>query len=284
MQKSRCITIISSILLCSSLLYTSCFAEENNKAQNNVSQKHSVVTTKTEEKNPSKTSSMEENIDKKIHDYIIKNPNVIIESIQNLQKQKAQEEQEKTAAIKEKAVKNKDSVFNAKIGGHITIGATNPKVIVTEVFGYQCPVCRATSPAITTILQNNNDIQFIFIPWTFEGKADVYAGQAMIALNQIDPTKFLAIHKELLNLDGILQVEQIDKIMEKHGIDIAKLKQIIKSQENIKKIKNNFELAKTLDLFGTPTIFITNADKTKIEVIPGQASAEDLQNIINEVK
>lgn len=283
MKLSKLVGTLSSVAFCMSLLHTSCFANEAIKDNNKITMQ-TKTSANTNIANTANANASENNFEQKIHDYIMKNPKVIIESIQNLQQEKAKEEQEKVVAIKDNANKNKDLIFDTKALGHIVIGNANPKIIITEFFGYQCPMCRATSPAITEILQNNPEVQVILVPWTFEGRADVYAGQTAVALNHIDPSKFLTVHKTLLSLDGILQVEQIDKITQENGIDIEKLKQERNSQNVINGMKGNFELAKKLALFGTPTIFITNANKTKLEVIPGRTSTEELQSIINGVR
>lgn len=223
-------------------------------------------------------------IEQIVHDYLIKNPHVLIDAIQELQKQSAHDEQKRIADIKESSNKHNKEIFATVASGRVVVGSDKPKVIIAEFFGYQCPICRATAPAIDTILQNNKDLQLIFIPWTFEGNADTYAAQTSLAAKRQGTAKFLAVHKGLLALSGILTKEQVDKVAQDNGLDMAKLRRDRDAKNIVDGIKANFKLAEDINLIGTPTFFVTNAQLTKTGLLPGRADVKSMQKVIDEVR
>jgi protein-disulfide isomerase len=263
--------IISSVLLGSSICLAASTPTSNNVANNAVD-------------NASFNPAQVQKIEQIIHDYLLKNPKILVEAIQTLQKQAMADEQKHVAEIKDLSNKHIKEIFDVKTTGHVVTGSSQPKVIVAEFFGYQCPICRATSPAMDKIMQDNKDAQIIFIPWTFEGDADIYAAQTSLAIQQLDKNKFLSVHKTLLGLSGILTKEQVDKVAKDNGIDMEKLSKIRDDQTIINGIKANFKLAQDLNLIGTPSIFVTNQQQTKLNVLPGRASAEEIQKAINDVR
>jgi protein-disulfide isomerase len=221
-------------------------------------------------------------IEQVTHDYLLKNPKVIIEAVQTLQKQAMADEQKRVASIKDLGIKHSKEIFDMKAAGHVVVGNANPKVIVAEFVGYQCPVCRAAAPEVEKIMQNNKDMEIIFIPWNFEGDADIYAAQTALAAQK--QGKFLGVHKALLALTGMLTKEQVDQVAKDNGVDMTKLPKDRDSQVIADAIKANFKLAQDLNLIGTPTIFATNPQQTKLSLLPGRASAEEIQKAIDEVK
>lgn len=232
--------------------------------------------------NDSFSATQVQKIEQVVHDYLLKNPKIIIEAVQTLQRQAMADEQKRVADIKNSGNKHSKEIFDTKAPGRVVVGNNQPKVIVAEFFGYQCPICRATAPAMDKMLQDNKDIQIIFIPWTFEGEADIYAAQTSLAAQ--NQGKFLGVHKALLALSGILTKEQVDKVAQDNGLDMAKLQKDRENQTIINGIKANFKLAQDLNLIGTPSIFVTNPQQTKMNLLPGRASAEEIQKAINEVR
>jgi len=221
-------------------------------------------------------------IEQVIHDYLVNHPQVMVEAMQALQKQMVAEEQKHVAAISDAGLKHSKEIFDAKVPGRVSVSGENPKVIVAEFFGYQCPVCRGASPVFAKMLNDNKDLQVIFIPWTFEGEADIYAAQTSLAAQR--QGKFFAVHEALLSLSGVLTKEQVDKIVKDSGLDMTRLQQDRDDRAIINGIKANFKLAQDLNLIGTPSVFITNAQHTKFKVFPGKVSPEEMQKAIDEAR
>lgn len=216
------------------------------------------------------------------HDYMVKNPQVIIEAVQELQKQEQQEAQKRYAEIKDNSQKHVQEIFATKPFSHPAIGSSKPQIIIAEFLSYQCPNCRATEPAIDELLKKNQDVQIMFILWPFEGEGDVYA--ARFALASQKQGKFRELHSALLNAPGMLTHEGVKKMAQDLKLDMVKLKQDLKDPNIDNELKANFKLAQQLNLIGAPAIFVTNSQLSKMSLIPGRATIEDFTKAISEVR
>jgi protein-disulfide isomerase len=232
------------------------------------------------DKDTSFTPAQVTSIEKIVHNYIVNNPQVLVEATRVLQKQAVAEEQKQIGTMKELAQKESKKVFDRK--DRMLLGSTTPKVLVAAFFSYQCPNCRASMPVIDKLLQSNKDMQVIIINWPFEGEGDVYASQ--VAMASAKQNKFKAMQNALMGSSGLLTKEKIDKIAQEQGLDMVKLQQDIKDGSIDKALQANFKLAESLKLIGVPTIFVANEKLSKVTIIPGKATEANFQKAIEEVR
>src|SRR5471030_1484430 len=97
------------------------------------------------------TNTMQEpqkkEIEKVIHDYLISNPEVLLEASQALQqKQQQNMQQQAQSAIEENAAQ----LFTGKM---TTIGNPKGNVTLVEFFDYQCIHCKKMSPVIANLVK-----------------------------------------------------------------------------------------------------------------------------------
>lgn len=214
------------------------------------------------------------------HDYIINNPQTIIESIKKLQGEEIKKE---TVKIKQSVEKYNKEVFDANLPGRVSIGNSNGNIIMTEFFSYQCPNCRMMEPAVDKLIKDNPSLKVIFVGWPFENADDAYAAQNTLAAQK--QGKFYELHQALMSYPSLLTKESIDKLAQSiKGLDIDKLKRDAEENSIQEGIKDNFKLAQKVGFEGTPVFMFTNKNRTKFSVVPGRSSYDDLQNAINEVK
>jgi len=237
-----------------------------------------IATPASQELNPTEVSQIEA----VVHDYLIKNPQVLVEATLALQKQTEAEEQKRLTEIKTLAIKYSSQIFDAKSPNHVVTGSLTPKVMVTEFFSYQCPICRLTSPILDQLRKNNQDVQFIFINWPFEGDDDIYAAKVAIASNK--QGKFHAIHHLLMSSQEGLNKEKVNVTAQRLGLNMVQLGNDLKDENLEKALRANFNLAHDLKLTGVPVLFIANEKLTKINVVSGKTNIKDIQKAIDEVR
>jgi protein-disulfide isomerase len=216
-----------------------------------------------------------------IHDYLIKNPEVIAEAIQGMQKKQMDEMRSKG---KDAAVKNANQLFNQ---GTDPIGG-NPdgKVTMVEFFDYQCPHCVDMESDIMATLKANPDVRIVYKEFPIRGQVSVISSKA--ALGAMKQGKYSQFHDLLMTNAQSLSMEKIMELAKSIGLDTKKLKIDMDSPDVDAQIKANYKLAQDLQLYGTPALFIvqgkTPKDIDAIEFIPGQVDQKGLQTAIDKVK
>lgn len=101
-----------------------------------------------------------EAIGKIAKDYLVANPEVLIEMSNGLKAKQEQAQADQLVentkiaiAMQEQLLNDKDTPF---------IGPEDAKIAVVEFFDYNCVYCSRVAPEVKVIMKNNPDIKFIF--------------------------------------------------------------------------------------------------------------------------
>lgn len=224
-------------------------------------------------------------IQKIVRDYIINNPEILLEAGKKLQEKEELKRKAQFETIKDNVAKYKKEIFATTPAGRIVTGNPKGKIIVAEFTQYQCPHCKDVVPFVDKLLKNNPEIQLITIYWPFFGNDAIYAAKAVLAAQK--QNKFAVLNKKILAASGVVTKDKIDAIIKAtSGINTKKLYAAMEAKEITAGLQDNFKLAKNLGLIGTPTFIFTNSDMTKFSLIPGQTFniENDLNRALNEVR
>lgn len=227
--------------------------------------------------NDSFTPGQTKAIEKIVHDYLVKNPNVLIEASQSLQKQEAEKQQkEATTAISA----NKQALFDNPTTPFT--GNPNGNVIVVEFFDYQCGHCKAMNEVIQALIKKNKNLKVVFKELPIFGDNSRFA--AKMALASAKEGKYYEFHDALLAAKNPLTPARIKDVAKKLGLNVSKLEKLASTKEISQQLRDNFELAQNLKLVGTPAFVVSNKEMTKFKFIPGAVSEPVLQKQINTVE
>lgn len=219
-------------------------------------------------------------IESVVHDYLIKNPEVIVEAIQNLQKKQFEEAEKTVRQTQQIASQFIPALFHQ--ANDPTDGNVNGSITVVEFFDYQCPHCAEMTPVIAAITKANPNVRVVFKEFPIRGPVSEFAAKAALAANK--QGKYTVFSHALLSAKPPLSQETILQIAKSSGLDVEKLKKDMNDPSVTDQLKNNMKLAQDLKLFGTPAIFVgkTNATpKDSISYGPGRLDQKQLQESID---
>ena len=222
-------------------------------------------------------SHSEENIDRKeiesiIHEYIMNNPELIIESVEKLRQVVEQEDDDKKNFL----IKNFELFANDK--NIPWQGEENASVILIEFFDYNCGYCKKSLDAITNILKSYNNIKVSFRDYPILSTTSTSAAKAALAAQK--QGKYFNFHSNLMKFQGNLTEEDIFNIAKSSGLKIKQLKLDMDDPEIVAIINDTRDLAKSLGIRGTPTFLINGKlfagalDENRLKFLIDEALSE----------
>lgn len=163
--------------------------------------------------------------------------------------------------------------------------AGNPKgsITVVEFFDYQCSHCVNMSPVISAIIKGNPNVRVVFKEYPIRGPMSELAARAALAANK--QGKYYQFNHALMSSNMFINENNIMDIAKSVGLNIKKLQADMKSSAVTNEIQANYQLARELNITGTPAFFIgkTNEKQSKnLDFNLGEMSQKELQNAINQ--
>jgi len=233
------------------------------------------------------SETQKKQIETVVHDYLIKNPEILVQSMQVLQQRQMEQAQKSVEKTQQLSPKYVDELFrNAK---DPVVGNPTGKVTMVEFFDYQCPHCTAMEPVLEAAVKANPDLRVVYKEFPIRGPmSDLASRVALVAQNQ---GKYSAFHTALMNVGQLpLTEEIIYKVAKDSGLDVEKTKKDIKDKAIDDQIKTNMKLGQQLQLMGTPAIFAAksdvkqNASPQAITFIPGQINQDQIVLVLKQIQ
>jgi protein-disulfide isomerase len=206
-----------------------------------------------------------------IHDYLMQNPDVLIEALRGAEDKMNREADAKASKV---LSERRSEIFDdpaAPVGG-------NPQgdVTIVEFFDYRCPYCKQVLPSLQTLLKEDHNLRFIYKEMPVLGPASVTAAHAALASQR--QGKYEAFHNAMMGTKGQITEETVFKVAGSVGLDIDRLKQDMAAPEIERAIKHNLALADALNIRGTPGFIIGN------HIVPGALDLEALKDMVAEAR
>ncbi len=188
-------------------------------------------------------------IEKIVHDYLISNPEVIKEAIDELEKRQKVVE----AASREKVVNEQgDKILHSP--NQAVVGNPNGDVTLVEFFDYNCGYCKQSLAAIAKLIEGDPKLRVALKDLPILGPDSVEAAQiATAARMQLDSQKFWDFHRKLLSTRGHIGKQQALAAAKEVGADMTRLEKDVAKPEVQAALKEVATLADQLRFDGTPS-------------------------------
>lgn len=219
-------------------------------------------------------------IESVVHDYLLKNPEIIVQAIQQMQQKQYQEAEQSVKKTQSIAGNFANALFHQN--GDPVAGNPQGDVTMVEFFDYQCPHCVDMAPIVGEIIKANPNVRVVFKEFPIRGPMSETAARAALAANM--QGKYYDFMHAVLTNQGDLNQDAIMKIAKNVGLNIDQLKKDMNSDTVKKQLQANMKLGQDLKLFGTPALFIGKTSGNTINYFPGAASSQQLQDMIDKAK
>jgi len=212
-------------------------------------------------------------IENVVRNLLNKNPEIIIDAIQNM---RAREQRQGEERAKGNLVKFKNQLLNdpdSPVGANV-----NGDVTIVEFSDYRCSYCKRVFPDIIKLLNTDKNIRYVFKEFPILGPDSMTASKAALAAWSVDKTKYMAFHTAMMGSKGSLPEGRVLEFASKVGYDANELKAAMKDPKIEEMIARNFELAKALDINGTPAFIIGD------EVVRGAIDLKAMREIVSKAR
>ncbi len=188
-------------------------------------------------------------VNKLIRDYLMENPAVLAQALESMQDYyRSESKKMQSSAVNELGPQlvadPRDKSF----------GPLNAKNVVVEFFDYNCGYCKKNFPILQSLLQDRNDIRFIYKELPILSESSILASQLALAID--DLKTYRKFHKILMEKKSKLNDREIRQAVKSVGLDYDTLKRKSESAAIKNHIQQNNDLAQALGIQGTPSFFI----------------------------
>ncbi len=208
-----------------------------------------------------------------IREYLIANPEVMVEVQKSLESKRAAQQ---VAAQAKTLSDMKDVIFNSK--NQIEIGAKDAPITVVEFFDYNCGYCQRALADMTAMMEADKGIRFILKEFPVLGEPSLEAHKVTLAFNRLMPEKAGELHTKLLSAEGRKDGNVALAMALSMGADEAALKAEMEKPEILEAIKEVYAMADGLGISGTPSYVIGD------EVVFGAVGLEQLNQRVANIR
>ncbi|KIC44086.1 DSBA oxidoreductase [Ruegeria sp. ANG-S4] len=209
-----------------------------------------------------------------VREYLLENPEVIIEAINILEERNAAAEAE---ADKQLVADNLEELIN---DGYSWVGG-NPDgdITLVEFMDYRCGYCRRAVPEVASLLESDGNIRLVIKELPILGDASVQSSRFAVATKQVaGDDAYKQVHDALLEFSGEPNEVTLRRISDGLGLDSDAIIAAMDTDAVTEEINKTRALARKLNISGTPSFVLGT------EMLRGFLPADQMQQIANGVR
>lgn len=206
-----------------------------------------------------------------VRDYLIANPEVIVEAMTELQ---LREDQAAADRDLQMLSENKDIIFNSPDdwqGGNL-----QGDITVVEFMDYRCGYCHKAYQEVEELVAGDGKIRFVLKEFPILGEQSVLTSKFAIATRQVHGDEaYKKVHDALFAMRGDATEETLARLAADLGLDAAPILARMSDPAVQAVIDATYALAQTMDINGTPTFVIDNT------LVRGYVPLDGMQEIVS---
>src|ERR1700733_11645551 len=188
-----------------------------------------------------------------VKNYLVSHPEVLEEAMAELSKRQAAAESQKHEAS---IAQNSDAIFDSPRG--VTLGNKDGDVTFVEFFDYNCGYCKRAMSDMLDLMKSDPKLKVVLKEFPVLSEGSVEAAKVAVAVRMQDPggAKYLDFHQKLLGGRGAADKARALAAAKDAGLDVGRIEKDLASPEVKATIEENFKLAESMGMNGTPSYVI----------------------------
>ena len=216
------------------------------------------------------TEEQKKEIGQVVRQYLLDNPELLLEVSKELEsRQQAEEDKKREAAL----VAHAKELFNS---GDDLVGG-NPKgdVTMVEFFDYNCGWCKKGLPEVLSLLDGDKNLRLVMKEFPIFGEHSQFAARAAMASRE--QGKYWDFHVAMMKARRVTK-DNVLQIAQRVGLDVEKLKKDMENAKYAAALHRNATIAQTLGIEGTPGFIIDD------RINPGFLPLAALKQIVADIR
>ena len=209
--------------------------------------------------------------EKQARSYILDNPEVLIESVRQLE---AREQAAAADELKTLIEERRDEIFNDPASP--VLGNQAGDVTLVEFFDYNCPYCRKAAPQMAELQASDKQLRLVYKEFPILGPGSMFAARAALASRK--QGKYAEFHEAMMAHSGAIDESSTLEIARQVRLDIDQLRQDMQDPAIQDAIERNLALAGDLRINGTPSFVVGD------EIVRGLTDLPTLKGLIAEAR
>ncbi len=206
-----------------------------------------------------------------VRDYLLANPEVLIEALKIYQ----QRERVATEERQQQALETRRADLEADPDSPV-LGNPQGDVVLVEFFDYRCPYCKKVAQDTRDVVEADGKVRLIMKEFPILGAESQFAARA--ALASVNQGRYEDFHFAMMSAPGKINKDTVRAIAAQIGLDVARLERDMQSDRIDAMLRRNFELAEALGVKGTPAFVIGDA------LVPGAVDGKELESLISKTR
>ncbi len=199
------------------------------------------------------TDSEKKEIGAIVRDYLLENPEIMIEVQEKLVEKREADRQAKAG---EAVSQNKDAIFSST--HDIALGNPDGKVTVVEFFDYNCTYCKSAISDMDAIIKANPEVRFVLKEFPILGEDSVAAHKVSDAFRKIAPEKYGEFHRQLLGGKTHANEAVAMAVAVSLGVSEDQIRAKMAESSSDDSVRETYMLAQNLGITGTPSYVVGN--------------------------
>lgn len=197
------------------------------------------------------TAEQKKEVEALVHDYILENGGLIMDSVTKYQAKQEEEANKESAAKAAVFLKSLKDEKNLALAGNV-----KGDVTLVEFFDYNCGYCKKAFEEIQILVKDDKNVKIVLYDMPILGPSSLEISKWALASKK--QGKYFEFHSALMLHNGEKDEATLKKIATDAGLDAEKLAKDKADPALEEEIKKHIETAQSLGFTGTPGFLIND--------------------------